>query len=175
MYKEGQQAAGEARVSRAKLRQCFDEFVRRSGSPPRRNNLRFTTFLVHSFSRSRSFTHHRKRHDESAGRSEPRAQLGLEDRGRVGSAHHSEMVQEVGHRGRLVVFRFPQIQDVLRGTGLGREVVDVPASRGECRVFHVVEKKMLRRWRNTRRKFVRWTIPARYTRAIVRPETIIYS
>lgn len=81
-------------------------------------------------------------------RSEPRTQLGFQDRGRVGSAHHSKMVQEVGHRGWLVVFRFPQVQDMLRGTGLGGEVVDVPASQGNPRVFRYGRKAIDDRWKS---------------------------
>lgn len=60
--------------------------------------------------------------------SEPRAELRLEDRGRVGPAHNSEVVQQIRHRRRLPVPRFPQIQDVLGRASLGREVIDVPVT-----------------------------------------------
>lgn len=71
-------------------------------------------------------------------RSEPRAQLGLEDRGGIGSSHYSKMIQEIGHSCWLVVFRFPEIQDVLRGTRLGCKIIDVPASWKGIYVFYIV-------------------------------------
>lgn len=128
MYRRGASGMSVPR----KLRQCFDQFVRRgtSGFPAsKKKNVRFTTF---SFSFTRlvrlSLTTGNVTWRLGPARSEPRAQLGLEDRGGIGSAHYSKMIQEIGHSCWLVVFRFPEIQDVLRGTGLGCKVIDVPAS-----------------------------------------------
>lgn len=63
--------------------------------------------------------------------SEPRAELRLQNRGCVGPAHYSEVVQQIRHRRRLPVPRFPQIQNVLGRAGLGREVIDVPVTGNE--------------------------------------------
>lgn len=73
-------------------------------------------------------------------RSKPRAQLGLEDRGGIGSAHYSKMIQEIGHSCWLVMFRFPEIQDVLRGTGLGCKIIDVPANWKRICVFYIITR-----------------------------------
>lgn len=60
--------------------------------------------------------------------SEPRAELRLQNRGGVGPAHYSKVVQQIRHRRRFSVPRFPQIQNVLGRAGLSREVIDVPVT-----------------------------------------------
>lgn len=61
--------------------------------------------------------------------SEPRAELRLQNRGGVGSAHYSKMVQQICHRRRFPVPRLPQIEDMLGRAGLSREIIDVPVTR----------------------------------------------
>lgn len=60
--------------------------------------------------------------------SEPRAELRLQNRGGIGPAHYSKVVQQIRHRRRFSVPRFPQIQNVLGRAGLSREVIDVPVT-----------------------------------------------
>jgi len=83
--------------------------------------------------RSRTFTHRWKRFPRSGSPfcSEPRAELRLEDRGGVGPAHHSQVVQQIRYRRRFPVPRLPQVQNVLGWAGFGREIIDVPVTRTE--------------------------------------------
>lgn len=64
----------------------------------------------------------------SLGRSQPRAEFAFQQGGGVSAAHQPQHVQQVRDGRGLPVPGLPQVQYLVGGTGLDREIVYVPVS-----------------------------------------------